>query len=467
MNIFKTTLLLIIAVTVTAGSLFAQQKQVADKIVAIVNDRIILKSDVDNEVRQYMQQAELDNQQVSFSEELWYSALESMVDNHVMLEKAEMDSVVVSDEVVNRAMDERIRQMVRQAGSEEALERALGNSLVQIRAEFRETFREQMVTQQLQQKRMERVEITRPEVREFFNEIPEEQLPTIPEQVEVSQIVITPPELDDARNIALQRAQAIRDSIINKGMDFEEMARKHSAGPSAPRGGLLPMMPLGDLVANYSAAAAALEPGEISEVVRTDFGYHVIRLNRRQGDSIETNHILIEIDEESVDDDFAINKLEMLRDSVLNHGKRFRDLARVHSEDEATRASGGRIINRETGERRLTIGQLEPSLYRIVLLLDEEGDISDPRPFTMPGSNKRAYRIVRLDRHIAEHVANLEDDYDQIRNIALQRKQMRELSKWLEDIRKDVYVEYKIDMPSDVEQDMDMMLQDPTPVGAE
>lgn len=467
MNIFRTTLLLILAGTISAGSLFAQQKQVADKIVAIVNDRIILKSDVDNEVRQYLQQAELDNQQVSFSEDLWYSALESIVDNHVMLEKAEMDSVVVSDEMVNRAMDERIRGMVRQAGSEEALERALGNSIVQIRAEFRETFREQMVTQQLQQRRMERVEITRPEVREFFNEIPTDQLPTIPEQVEVSQIVVTPPELDDARNIALQRAQTIRDSVVNMGMDFEEMARKHSAGPSAPRGGLLPMMPLGDLVANYSAAAAALDPGEISEVVRTDFGYHIIRLNQRQGDSIETNHILIEIDEESVDDDFAKNKLEMLRDSVLNHNKRFRDLARVHSEDEATKPSGGRIINRETGERRLTIGQLEPSLYRIVLLLDEEGEISEPRPFTMPGSNKRAYRIVRLDRHIPEHLANLEDDYDQIKGIALQRKQMRVLSEWLEVIREDVYVEYKIEMPSDVEQDLDMMLEDPTPVGAE
>lgn len=468
MNIFKSTLLLIIIIVISVGSAFSQQKQVADKIVAIVNDRIILKSDVDNELSQYMQQAQLENQQVSFSEDLWYSVLESMVDNNVMLEKAEIDSIVVSDEMVNRAMDERIRQMVRQAGSEEALEEALGNSLVQIRAEYRETFREQMLIQELQGQQMGSVEITRPEVREFFEEIPEDELPTIPEQVELSQIVVTPPELEDARNAAFQKANALRDSVTIHEKDFEEMARKYSDGPSAPRGGLLPMMPLSDLVANYSAAAAALDPGEISEVVRTEFGYHVIRLNRRQGDNIETNHILIEIDDESVDDEFAINKLEALRDSVLNHDKRFRDLARVHSEDETTSAMGGRILNLQTNERRLSIDDLEPSLYRIVLLLDEEGEISEPRPFTMPRNNKRAYRIVRLDRHIPEHRANLDDDYQQIRNIALQRKQMRQLNEWLEEIRKDVYVEYKIDMPEDLDSEMDMMMPEPeTPVGAE
>ncbi|REL38323.1 hypothetical protein DYD21_06875 [Rhodohalobacter sp. SW132] len=466
MKLLKSSLLLIIVSAITAGSALSQQ-QVADKIVAIVNDRIILKSDVDNEIRQYMQQAQLDDQEVNFSEELWYSALESMVDNYVMLEKAELDSVVVSDDMVNRAMDDRIQQMVRQAGSEEALERALGNSIIQIREEYREMFREQMVTQELQRQKMAGVEITRPEVREFFEAIPEDQLPTIPEQVELSQIVVVPPELDDARNVALQKAEALRDSVVNHGRDFEEMARLYSDGPSAPRGGLLPMMPLGDLVSNYSAAAAALDPGEISEVVRTEFGYHVIRLNQRQGDRIETNHILIEIDDSSVDEEFAINKLETLRDSVINHGKRFRDLARVHSDDDATGSMGGRIINQQTGERRMAISQLEPSLYRIVLLLDEEGQISEPRPFTMPRNNQRAYRIVRLDRHIPEHIANLDDDYEQIRNIALQQKQMRELSKWLEEMREEVYVEYKIEMPDDIEPERDMMLPDEAPVGAE
>lgn len=450
------------------GSAISQQKQVADRIVAVVNDRIILKSDVDAEVRQYLQQAEASNQQISFSEDLWYSALQSMVDSQVMLEQAEIDSVIVSDEMVNRAMDNRINQMVQQAGSEEALERALGNSIIQIRAEFRDQFREQMTTQQLQQQKMSSVEITRPEVRDFFNDIPESQLPTIPEQVELSQIVVTPPELEDARNEALRLAEALRDSIVTHGKNFEELARKYSDGPSGPRGGLLPMMPLGDLVANYSAAASALDPGEISQVVRTDFGYHVIRLNKRQGDNIETNHILIQVDEAGVDEEFAINKLEALKDSVLNHGASFRELARRHSDDETTSSMGGRIMNMQTGERKMALSDLEPSLYRIALLLNEPGEISDPRPFTLPQTQKRSFRIVRLNAHYPEHVANLEDDYGRIREIALQRKQMRIMNSWLEELRQKIYVDIRIDMPDSADDEGLMMPgQETVPVGEE
>lgn len=450
------------------GSALSQQKQVADRIVAVINDRIILKSDVDSEVRQYMQQAQASNQEVTFTEDLWFSALQSMVDSNVMLEQAEIDSVVVSDEMVSRAMDNRINQMIQQAGSEAELERALGNSIVQIRAEFRDEFREQMTTQQLQQQKMSSVEITRPEVKDFFNQIPENQLPTIPEQVELSQIVMTPPELEDARDDALRKAESIRDSIVVHGKNFEEMARKYSDGPSASRGGLLPLMPLGDLVANYSAAASALNPGEISQVVRTDFGYHVIRLNKRQGDNIETNHILIEVDEAGVDEDFAINKLEALKDSVINHGASFRDLARKHSEDETTSSMGGRIMNMQTGERKMALSDLEPSLYRIVLLLDESGDISDPRPFNLPQNEKRAYRIVRLDAHYPEHVANLDDDYNRIREIALQRKQMRVMNTWLQDLRNKIYVDIRIDIPDSAEDDGLMMPgQEAVPVGEE
>lgn len=464
----KSILLFTLICLLGSGTVLSQQKQVADKIVAVVNDRIILKSDVDAEVRQYLQQAQANDQQVSFSEDLWYSALQSMVDSNVMLEQAEIDSVVVSDDVVNRAMDNRIDQMIQQAGSEEALERALGNSIIQIRAEYRDQFREQMTTQQLQEQKMSSVEITRPEVRDFFNDIPENQLPTIPEQVELSQIVVTPPELEDARDEALRMAEALRDSVVEHGKDFEEMARKYSDGPSASRGGLLPMMPLGDLVANYSAAASALDPGEISQVVRTDFGYHVIRLNERQGDNIETNHILIEIDDEGVDEDYAINKLEALKDSVLNHGASFRELARQHSEDETTSAMGGRIMNMQTGDRKMALSDLEPSLYRIALLLDEPGEISDPRPFTMPQTERRAYRIVRLDAHYPEHVANLEDDYSRIRDIALQRKRMRVMNDWLEDLREKIYVDIRMDMPESVDEENLMTPdQEAVPVGEE
>ena len=448
-NLLRVSLLLTLFLS-NLSLLFAQNAQVTDKIVAVVNERIILKSDVDDEVRNYINQMQMNNQSVQFSEDLWYDALQSMVDNYVMLEKAELDSVVVSDDMVNRQMDQRLNQMIRQAGGESQLEQVFGKSIIQIRADFREQFREQMIVQQLQQNKYRSINITRPEVEAFFNSIPQDSIPMIPEQVGVSQIVEIPEPLEDAKEQAFQRALAIRDSIVNHDKEFEEMARKYSEDGSASRGGLLPMMAINDLVANYSAAATALEPGQISQVVETEFGYHIIRLNRRMGDNIETNHILIRIDDTLVDEEAAIEKLNALRDSVLNHGANFHDLARTHSDDEQTKAFGGRVINPQTGERLQPISQLEPSIYRIVLLLDEEGQISEPRSFTPRSNNSSvAYRIVRLDRLIPEHRANLKDDYQRLRDIALSRKQASTLRQWLSELRDDVYIEFKIPLPSD------------------
>ncbi len=456
-KLFLSTLIFLSYTSVLmAQSSSSSTGQVSDRIVAIVNDRIVLKSDVDNEVANFLRQAEIEGSDLTFSEDLWYSALQSMVDNYVLLEKAEIDSIVVSDDMVSRQMDERINQLIRQAGSEQALEEAFGQSLIQIRADFREQFREQLVAQMVQQQKMSKISITRPEVEEFFNQIPEDSRPVIPEQVTVSQIVVIPDPLEDAREEAFSKAQALRDSIVTYGKDFEEMARLYSDDATSQRGGLIPMMPLDDLVSNYSAAASALEPGGISEVVRTEFGYHVIRLNRRSGDSIETNHILIRIDQGQIDEQAAIDKLEAIRDSVMNHGKSFADMARRHSDDEETRMTGGRIVNPQTGERMMQMSNLEPALYRIVLLLDEEGQISEPRSYTPRGrsSDRRAFRIVRLDRHIPEHRANLKDDYDRIREIALNQKRQERMAKWIDEIRDEVYIEFKISMPDDIEYEM-------------
>jgi len=432
---------------VTSSALHAERIQITDRIVAIVNDRIILKSDVDQEIADYMRQMQMMNRPVEFDEGLWYGLLESMVDNYVLLEQAKADSITVSNDIVDRHMDRRIQQLVQQAGSESALEQAFGQSIVELRAEFREQFRDQLVAQETRDQKMRSITITRPEVREFFERIPTDSLPTIPEQVAVSQIVVRPQPLQDAERAALERANQIRDSIVVHGASFEEMARRHSTGPAARNGGLLPMMPMSDLVAEYSAAAAALDPGEVSEVVRTSFGYHIIRLNRRIGDSIETNNLLITVDESGMDEAGAIAKLEALRDSVYHHDRRFSDLARLHSDDEFTASLGGRLIDMETGQRLMQLSQLESSLYRTVLLLDTVGDISEPRPFTPQQGAQRAYRIVRLDQHVPEHLANLDQDYELIRNVALQQKQMAALTNWLSELRDNVYIEYKIEIP--------------------
>jgi peptidyl-prolyl cis-trans isomerase SurA len=247
----------------------------------------------------------------------------------------------------------------------------------------------------------------------------------------------------------LNLATALRDSIVNHGKDFEEMARKFGEDNTAARGGLLPLMPLNDLVAEYSAAASALQPGEISQVVKTAFGYHIIRLNRRVADQIETNHILIRVGEDELDDQFSIDFLTAVRDSIVSEQASFAQMARRHSDDKLTAPSGGRLINPQSGQRRLVVQEMDPALYRSVLLLENEGDVSEPRSFStgQRGAEQKAYRIVQLIRRIPEHKANLEQDFELVRNSALQQKQMREMGIWLQQIRNEVYIEYKINSP--------------------
>lgn len=433
-------------VILLSSSTFAQRNaEISDKIVAVVNDHIILKSDVDNRTLEFLQS----QQGMPFTEQLWYDVFESLIDNFVMVEKARIDSIVVSDDEVNRQLDQRIRALSQRAGGEQQLERAMGKSIVQLRAEFREQFRQDLVAERLRQQKRQRINITRPEIEAFFNLIPQDSLPTIPEAVELSQIVVIPPPKPEAQNRAFQLAVSIRDSIINHGAEFEAMARRYGEDGTAPTGGLLPLMPMSDLVSEYSAAASALSPGEVSQVVRTPFGYHVIRLNRRLADQIETNHILIRVRDEELDEEFAINKLEAIRDSITTKNQRFADMARRHSDDRATAPSGGRLLNPQTGQRLLPVDQLDSNLFRTVLLLENEGAISEPRPFNtgQGGAQQRAFRLVTLTMRVPEHIANMQDDYDLIRQFALQEKQQRKMADWIESLRDEVYVEYMIQNP--------------------
>jgi len=425
-------------------SVKAQEAQMLDEIVAIVNSHIILKSDVDARTTDYIR----NTRDAEYSEELWYDVLETVIDNYVLIEQAKIDSVVVSDDEVNRAMDQRIRQLVQQVGSEEELEKALGQSIIQIRSQYRDSFREEMMVERVRNNKMQSIRITRSEVEEFFNRIPQDSLPVVPETVELSHIVVIPPAKDEAKKAAFEKASMLRDSLLIHNANFEELARRHSDGPGAANGGFLPLLSLSDLVPEYSAAAAALQPGEISEVVETQFGFHVIRLNRRVGDQIETNHILIQVKEDSVDETFAHEKLLAFRDSVLIHNKNFNDLARKHSDDNSTAPRGGRLVNPQNGDRRLVVDDLDSDLYRAILNL-EEGQISEPIRFMTGSQNNQqvAFRIIRLNRRIPEHSANLKQDFDIIESYALQEKRFKVFSEWMKELRDEIYVEYKIASP--------------------
>lgn len=437
--------LLLIITTVTP--LFGQSSPTpADRIVALVNDQIILKSDIDQSVADYIRQASFNQQEIPFSKNLWYTFLEAEIDSKVLLEKAKIDSVIVTDSQVNQQMDARLSQLIQQAGSEQALEQSFGKSIIQLKADFRETFREQITAQRVRQLKISEIDITRPEVKEFFESIPKDSLPTIPEQIALSHIVKLPQPKTNAKQASYEFAESLRDSILNQNIPLEELARRHGMDGSAARGGQLPMMGLNELVSEYSAAAAALQPGQISEVVETEFGFHIIRLDERVGNKIKTSHILIRVDAEQLDDASAIAELNSIRDSLLNNPDlTFSGMAIRNSEDPSTSKSGGKIVDSQTGDRLIPLNRLDPALYRIVLLMDEIGAISEPKPFNPNNANAgKAYRIVRLDKQIPEHIASFETDYQRLKSISLQQKQNRELQIWMQELRDDIYIEYRI-----------------------
>lgn len=442
----KNLILTVLTLTILSGFAYSQQYTTADQIVAIVNDNAILKSEIDQGVADYMRQAQVNNQSISFSKELWYEFLEGEINNKLLLEKAKVDSITISDDKVNRQLNSRLQQLVQRAGSEQALEQAFGKSIIQIKNDFRDDFRNQMIAETVQQQKIAGIKVTRPEVKEFFELIPQDSLPTIPEQVALSHIVVLPPPKADAEQNAIEYAESLRDSIVNHGVSIEDIARRHSTDGTASNGGLLPMMPLNDLVSEFSAAAAALQPGDISEVVKSPFGYHIIRLNKRVGDQIETNHVLIKVKGEQLDDQFAIDKLTAIRDSLIQDPEyKFSDFAKRNSEDPSTSKSGGKLVDPQTGERLIALTRLDASLYRTVLLMDEVGQISEPKSFTLSdGSEDKGYRIIRLDKIIPEHRADFDIDYERLKSITLQQKQGRVYDEWLKELRDEFYVEYRI-----------------------
>lgn len=421
-----------------------------DQIVAVVNDHTILESDVDRQVRRVLYQQQRNGSPVSFNEDMWYRVLNNMVESLVLFEQAKIDSVTVTADQVDQRIERRIQQIVRQVGSREALEEQLGKSLLQVKADLREQYRQDIIIRKYRRQKLTSIEITRPEVVEFFKQIPADSLPEVPEQVAVSQIVAIPSPNEQAQEEAYQLAKALRDSILNYGKSFEALARKYSEGPAASRGGKLSLMPIDDLVPPYAAAAAVLEPGEISKVVKTDFGYHIIRLDKRRGDMIATHNILITIDETSYNEQEAIQKLKAIRDTVISNPEvTFAEMARKKSEDPNTANQGGQILQPQTGNRLLSLQQLNPALYRIVLLL-EEGEISEPKPFnvTTAGNTQPAYRIVRLDEQISGHTASLESDYQLIKKLALREKKFNVMRRWVSRLKENIYIDYKIPVPS-------------------
>lgn len=411
-----------------------------DGIAAVVGDQVVLYSEVDA----LAQQA---SQGQAVTPELWSRALDRLVDQRVVIAKARQDTTLnVTEDVVDQQVSRQIAQLAAQVGGEAALEAAYGRSIPQIRASLREDVRDEVLLQQYQGRRMREVSITPGEVRSWFERIPPSERPLVPELVRVAHVVKIPAPSDAAKAEVRAFAQALRDSITSGQATIEELADRHSVDPGntnrsgAKNGGRYDNMRLGDLVAEFSAAAAALQPDQYSQVFETPFGFHVLRLNERRGDQISFNHILLEVPTGGDEVEQALAELTALRDSV-EAGTPFEAIARRHSEDPYSAARGGFVSDPSTSQRDLNAAGLGEQ-WKATLDSLEVGEISQPGAVKLLDGTD-AYHFVLLQKRTPPHQLSVEDDYALLSQYALQEKQQRVLQEWVGRLRQSVYVDVR------------------------
>ena len=417
------------------------QSRTIDRIAAVVGDDIVLTSEVDQLVRQQTQR-----QQRSYSEELWMQSLQNLIDQKLLAEKARRDTTLnVSEQQVSQGLDRRIDQMASRAGGRDQLEKIYGKSILEIKEQFRGNFRSQMLAQRLRQRRMQKINITPSEVRQWFEEIPTDSLPDLPKTVRLSQIVRYPKPSEAAKAEAEKLITSVRDSIVNGGASLEAMARQFSDDSgTASSGGSLGTVSLDQLVPEFAAVASRTPVGQISQVFYNESqdGYHILRVNSESGNTVNLNHILVKAKSDASGADRAKSYLQSVRDSIVNHDQPFELMARRHSEEERSAENGGRVTDPQSGARDLVLDALNPSWRRTIRNL-EIGDISQPTEVQLLNGDQ-AFHIVRLGDRTPAHRANLEEDYQRIRRLALQDKRNRKMQEWIDQIRDEVYVEVRV-----------------------
>ena len=436
---------IIIALLFFAFPMMAQNRepQVIDKVVAVVGKNIILQSDIENQYIQYRLQGLADGT----GKEVRARILEDLLLQKLMLNQAEMDSITVTDEQVEAELNRRIQWFVSRFGSQEKMEAQFGKSMKEIKDEVRQASKDNMLQEQVQAKIMENVTVTPQEVKNFFNNIPSDSLPVIQPSYEIVQIVKRPPVSIDEKLQVKDRLYQIRKRILDGESSFATMAVLYSEDPgSARQGGELGFAGKGVYATEFENVAFNLRDGEISDVVETEFGFHIIQLIERRGETINCRHILLtaKVPVEALEK--AQNELDSVAQLIRNGDITFEEACKKNSDDDS-KNNGGYLTNAGTGGNWMSLKDLQeleqayPEYKNLAFVISrlEVGEISDPVPMTT-NDNKDAFRLVMVKRKTEPHQANLKDDYNLIQSWAVSQKRQEALGKWVSEKAAKAYI---------------------------
>ena len=419
-----------------------RQPQVVDKVVAVVGKNIILQSDIENQYMQYQL-----NGMTGSAQAMRCQILEDLLLSKLLLNQAEMDSITVTDDRVEASMNQKLRYFISRMGSQEKLEEYFNKSISQIKDELREAEREHMLQEQVQAGIMDNIVVTPKEVQAFYREIPKDSIPMVDTEYEVVQIVKRPPVSLDEKLMVKDRLYQIRKRILDGESSFSTMAVLYSEDPgSARQGGELGFAGKGVYAAEFENVAFNLRDGEISDVVETEFGFHIIQLIERRGETINCRHILLtaKVPVESLEK--AQNELDSVAGLIRSGAMTFEEACLKFSDDD-TKNNGGYLTNPMNGGNRLSLKDMQnlseevPEFKNLPFVISrlDIGEVSDPIPMTT-NENKDAFRLVMVKKKMDAHQANLNDDYNLIQGWALNKKKQEAIGKWVEQKAKKAYI---------------------------
>ena len=436
----KSRVLILVAIIAISFNVKAQDEGVViDKVIAVIGGNVILKSDLESQIVSLRAQGVLidDNARCEMLEELLFQKL--------LLHQAALDSVTVSEPEVELEIDRRMSYFIAQIGSEKKLEQYYKKSILEIKEEFRVIVREQMISQRMQGQITSNVEVTPKEVKAYFDDLNEDSIPTLESEVEYAQILFNAKESEAEKKAAYDKINGFRERIIN-GESFSTIAILYSDDEgSAKNGGELGFMGRAELVPEFSVVAFKLKNKAVSEIIETQFGYHIMELVERRGQKVKVRHILVKVEISEKEVELAKNLADSVHGLLETDTLTYEELVAIYSDDEQTKKSRGLVVNPQRGTSIFDIDQLDPQVYYSIDKM-KVGDISSPVP-AQSQNGKRGYRIIKLITKTEPHQASFEADYSKVQSAALADKQNKATQKWTVSKMNNTYIkmddEYK------------------------
>lgn len=398
-----------------------------DGIVAVVGKSIIMRSDLEKHFIDYKSQFKT----IEDPDEVYCSILENLIYNKLMVNQAELDSIEVTDEEVDYRLNTRIQYFLQQTGGDvKYIENYFHKSMSEIKKDMREMMYEQALIEQVQSNITSSITITPSEVNRFAAKIGPDSMPIVETSYQFGEIVKIPPVSDEEVADVKERLNSYRERVL-RGEKFGALARLYSDDPgSASKGGDLGFVERGTLYPEFEAVAFNLKSGEISQVVKTQAGYHIIQMIERRGESIRVAHILIQPKPSTEEQVRAITYLDSVRNIIINEKLTLEEAAKRFSEGE-TKMNGGMVVNPYNSSLSFDRQTLDDATYTTINKLIP-GEYSECVPF-VNDDGVMAYRLIYLKEKVSQHKANLVEDYDMIKNAALEQKKYEAMEKWVLD----------------------------------